>query len=112
MNNSNSSNISISIPDGIKEMLEEKLIQSSVGIEEIYGWIFDYFNHQFNGTEEPVAFKIFVNELSSNFADVKLKQLRTIGIDFPILLSKGTKKLYRRCRGHGQADRVDHEPSL
>ena len=92
MNNSNSSDISISIPDGIKEMLEEKLIQSSVGIEEIYGWIFDYFNYQFNGTEEPVAFKIFVNELSSNFADVKLKQLRTIGIDFPILLSKGTKK--------------------
>ncbi len=92
MNNSNSSQILISIPDGIKEMLEEKLIQSSVGIEEIYSWIFDYFNHQFNGREEPNGFKIFVNELSSAYANVKLKELRTIGIDFPILLSKGTKK--------------------
>ncbi len=92
MTNLNSSDISISIPDGIKEMLEEKLIQSSVGIEEIYSWIFDYFNREFYGSAKPKDFTIFVNELTVAFAEIKLKQIRTVGIDFPVLLSKGKNR--------------------
>jgi hypothetical protein len=92
MVNSNSSDISISIPGGIKEMLEEKLIQSNVGIEKVYSWIFDYFNHQFYGSDEPKDFPIFVNELTAGFSEIKLKQIRTVGIDLPILLSKGKNR--------------------
>ena len=92
MTNSNSSEISISIPDGIKEMLEEKLIQPCVGIKKVYSWIFDYFNHQFNGSEIPGDFPIFINELTAAFAEIKLKQIRTVGIDFPVLLSKGNNR--------------------
>ena len=89
MNNTKSSDLSISIPDGMKEMLVEKLIQSSAGIDEIYNWIFNYFNHQFNEFERPIACKVFVDELTASFSEIKLKQIRTVGIDFPILLSRG-----------------------
>jgi len=89
---SNSADISISIPDGVKEMLEEKLLTSNVGIDNVYGWIFDYFNHQFYGSDEPKDFSIFVNELTAPFSEIKLKQIRTVGIDFPVLLSKGKNR--------------------
>lgn len=87
-----SSDFTVSIPDDIKNVLKDHLIQPKVGINEVYNWFFGYFKNQFNGNEKLSNFSLFKNELSEQFNEIKKKNIQTIGIDFPILLSKGKNR--------------------
>ena len=87
-----SSDFNVSIPDDIKVLLEQHLIKPNVGIDAVYNWFFGYYKNQFNGNEKLLDFSLYKNELSDQFKEIKQKDTRTIGIDFPILLSKGKNR--------------------
>jgi len=87
-----SSDFIVSIPNDIKVLLKDHLIEPKVGIDEVYNWFFCYFKNQFNGNEKLSDFSLFKNELSEQFKEIKQKNIQTIGIDFPILLSKGKNR--------------------
>jgi len=87
-----SSDFNVSIPDDIKVLLEQHLIKPNVGIDAVYNWFFGYYKNQFNGYEKLLDFSLYKNELSDQFKEIKQKDTRTIGIDFPILLSKGKNR--------------------
>lgn len=80
--------LNATIPSVIKVLLKNKLINPKVGIDAVYNWLFDYFKNQFNGDVSLSDISLFKNELTDQFAFIKNKNIRTIGIDFPILLSK------------------------
>lgn len=80
--------LNASIPNDIKVLLKNKLINPKVGIDAVYNWLFDYFKNQFNGDVALSDIFLLKNELTDQFALIKNKNIRTIGIDFPILLSK------------------------
>lgn len=80
--------LNASIPSDIKVLLKNKLINPKVGIDAVYNWLFDYFKNQFNGDVALSDISLFKNELTDQFALIKNKNIRTIGIDFPIFLSK------------------------
>ena len=84
--------LNASIPNDIKVLLKNKLINPKVGIDAVYNWLFDYFRNQFNGDVTLSDISLFKNELTDQFALVKNKNTRTIGIDFPILLSSGKNR--------------------
>jgi hypothetical protein len=88
----NSSDLNVSIPSDIKDLLKQYLIQPNVGLDAIYNWFFGYFKNQFNGNEILSDFSLLKQELSDHFKKIKEKDIRTIGIDFPILLSKGKNR--------------------
>lgn len=87
-----SSDFNVSIPDDIKVLLEQHLIKPNLGIDAVYNWFFGYYKNQFNGNEKLLDFSLYKNELSEKFEVIKKKETRTIGIDFPILLSKGKNR--------------------
>jgi hypothetical protein len=88
----NLSNIILSIPEEIKEILKEQLIQPKVGVDAIYTWFSSYYKNQFGDIEPLVDLKLYKDELSEQFKEIKQKNIRTIGIDFPIRLSKGKNR--------------------
>jgi hypothetical protein len=88
----NLSNIILSIPEEIKETLKEQLIQPKVGVDAIYTWFSSYYKNQFEDYEPLVDLKLYKDELSEQFKEIKQKNIRTIGIDFPIRLSKGKNR--------------------
>jgi hypothetical protein len=88
----NSSDFIVSIPDEIKTLLRDYLIQPNVGIDAVYNWFYGYFTNQFTGEEFNSEIRLLKNELDDRFRGIKEKNVRTIGIDFPILLSKGKNR--------------------
>ena len=82
----------LDIPDEIKGLLKSRLLSYHYDIDEIYTSFRDYFNQQFNkehlrGTSAPI---LDVGDLNSAFQMIREKEIRTAGIDFPILLRKGS----------------------
>jgi hypothetical protein len=88
----NTSDFIVSIPDEIKILLQDYLIQPKVGIDAVYNWFYGYYTNQFSGEEFHAEMCLFKNELDDRFSGIKEKNARTIGIDFPILLSKGKNR--------------------
>jgi hypothetical protein len=88
----NLSNIILSVPEEIKETLKEQLIKPKVGIDAIYTWLFSYYKSQFGDFEALSDLKLYKDELSEQFKEIKQRNIRTIGIDFPIRLSKGKNR--------------------
>jgi hypothetical protein len=88
----NTSDFIVSIPDEIKILLQDYLIQPKVGIDAVYNWFYGYYTNQFSGEEFNAEICLFKNELNDRFSGIKEKNARTIGIDFPILLSKGKNR--------------------
>ncbi len=87
-----SSDFNVSIPRDIKVLLEQHLIRPNVGIDAVYNWFLSYYKNQFVGNEILSDFSLLKNELSEKFEAIKRKNIRTIGIDFPIVLSKGKNR--------------------
>ena len=84
--------ITISIPAEIKELLKSKVINPSCGIDHIYQAFDAYFNEQYDlSVERPEEFdyQLYKFDLVNDFSFVKELNVRSIGIDFPIKLSKG-----------------------
>lgn len=88
----NLSKIVLSIPEEIKGTLKEQLIQPKAGVDAIYTWFSSYYKNQFDDFEPLVDLKLCKDELSEQFKEIKQKNIRTIGIDFPIRLSKGKNR--------------------
>ncbi len=88
----NSSDYNISIPNDIKVLLEQHLIRPTAGLDAIYNWFLGFYKNQFTGNETLSDISLFKNELSDRFNTIKQKNIRTIGIDFPIFLSNGKNR--------------------
>lgn len=81
----------ISIPSEIKELLKSKVINPSCGIDLIYKAFDAYFNEQYNLPVERLEefdYQLSKFNLAADFSFLKDLSVRTIGIDFPIKLSK------------------------
>ena len=93
--NTNHSPITISIPAEIRELLKTKLINPSGGIDVIYQAFGTYFMEQYNliqKNQNQVDYQLSKFDLAADFSFLKDLSVRTIGIDFPIKLSKGKNR--------------------
>ncbi len=84
----------ISVHDEIKKLIEEKLIQPQVGINSIYEALENYFHKQYDRNKEiesPV-YHLTKNDLVGSFSFLQTKNIHSIGIDFPIKISKGLNR--------------------
>lgn len=91
----NQSQLSISIPAEIKELLKTNVINPSCGIDVIYQAFDTYFNEQYNliqNSQNQVDYQLSKFDLAADFSFLKNLSVRTIGIDFPIKLSKGKNR--------------------
>jgi hypothetical protein len=85
----------ISIPNEIKELLKSKVINPSCGIDHIYQAYDAYFNEQYDlPVERPEEFDYQLSkfDLVNDFSFLKELNVRSIGIDFPIKLSRGKNR--------------------
>jgi hypothetical protein len=81
-------------------MLEEKLLDTKGEIENIYKWLNNHFNQEYGleEIEEITPPELHVKMLVEDFSLVKSKNIRTVGIDFPIQMSTGSgKKVLMIC---------------
>jgi hypothetical protein len=82
-----------SIP-GIKELLSTKLVNSIDIIEDVYEWLQYYFDSQFDSNKifdrKPVVIDKAL--LAASFDMIKKEPVRALGIDFPVLISKGENR--------------------
>lgn len=93
--NTNHSPITISIPAEIRELLKTKLINPSGGIDVIYQAFDTYFMEQYNliqKNQNQVDYQLSKFDLAADFSFLKDLSVRTVGIDFPIKLSKGKNR--------------------
>lgn len=86
--------LTVSIPNEIKSLLEEKLINTRGRIDYIYKWLDNHFKKEFflQQDNKIESIHLDVAMFSDFFSILKEKKIRTIGIDFPIYLSKGGNK--------------------
>ncbi len=84
--------LSVGIPDGIERLLQEKLVHPSDGLQGMYRWIGDCFGEQYHGKPAvvPAAPELRTGDLKGSFAETCKSGVRNVGIDFPVLMSKGT----------------------
>ena len=68
-----SSDFNVSIPNDIKDLLKQYLIQPTIGIDAVYTWFFSYYKNQFNGNEILSDFSLLKNELSEKFEESSKK---------------------------------------
>lgn len=90
--NNDQSQLKISIPNEIKELLKTKVINPSCGLDIIYQSFESYFKEQYNlnqKNQNQVDYQLSKFDLAADFSFLKDLTVRTIGIDFPIKLSKG-----------------------
>jgi hypothetical protein len=75
-------------------MLCNELISSKESISSIYSWINDYFSKEFGLLSDISAQAIPLRKdlLALSFDLIRKNPVRTIGIDFPVLLSKGENR--------------------
>lgn len=78
----------------IDSMLSRELLCSKEIIKDIYNWINDYFSKEFGLVSDITALGITLrkDELTPCFDIIKNNPVRTIGIDFPVLISKGENR--------------------
>lgn len=78
----------------IQSMLCNELISSNESISSIYSWINDYFSKEFGLLSDISAQAIPLRKdlLTPSFDIIRNNPVRTIGIDFPVLLSKGENR--------------------
>lgn len=86
--------LTVSIPNEIKSLLEEKLINTGGKIDYIYKWLDNHFKKEYflQQDNKIESIHLDVAMFSDFFSILKGKKIRTIGIDFPIYLSKGKNK--------------------
>jgi hypothetical protein len=87
--------LTISIPNEIKELLKSKVINPSCGIDRIYQAFDAYFKEQYdfpNNKHDTDDYQLYKFDLVNDFSFVKELNVRSIGIDFPIKLSKGKNR--------------------
>lgn len=86
--------LTVSIPNEIKSLLEEKLINTGGKIDYIYKWLDNHFKKEYflQQDNKIESIHLDVAMFSDFFSILKEKKIRTIGIDFPIYLSKGGNK--------------------
>ncbi len=78
----------------IESLLSRELINSADCIERVYDWIANYFLVEFGSSIKISATEITLDKsvLCSSFDIIKNNPVRTIGVDFPVLLSKGENR--------------------
>jgi hypothetical protein len=78
----------------IKTLLFNDLINSTFVIDNAYDWLQDYFAFQYQVSTVLDRNNVLMDKsiLSSSFDIIKNNPVRTIGIDFPVLLSKGESR--------------------
>ena len=89
------SHLTISIPAEIKELLKTNVINPSCGFDMIYQSFESYFKEQYNlnqNSQNQVDYQLSKFDLAADFSFLKDLSVRTIGIDFPIKLSKGKNR--------------------
>ena len=89
------SHLTISIPAEIKILLKSKVINPSCGFDMIYQSFDMYFKEQYNliqNSQNQVDYQLSKFDLVADFSFLKDLSVRTIGIDFPIKLSKGKNR--------------------
>lgn len=86
--------IKLKLQPEIESMLYRELICSNESIKIIYAWINEYFSKEFGLLSDISAQAIPLRKelLTSSFDIIKNNPVRTIGIDFPVLLSKGENR--------------------
>lgn len=87
--------LNISIPAEIKELLNTNVINPSCGLHMIYQAFDAYFKEQFDLPVERLEkfdYQLSKYDLVADFSFLKDLSVRTIGIDFPIKLSKGKNR--------------------
>ena len=91
----NQSQLSISIPAEIKELLKTKVINPNCRIDVIYQAFDAYFKEQYDLPVERLEefdYQLSKFDFAADFSFLKDLSVRTIGIDFPIKLSKGKNR--------------------
>ncbi len=80
-----------SVPEEIVRLLETHLIMPEGGLYPVYEDLKRYFLEQYNQNSEKEKAKtaLSIADLVGDFAELKKESIRTVGIDFPILLKKG-----------------------
>lgn len=78
----------------IDSILCRHLISSKKSINTIYTWINEYFSREFKSLNVISAKPDILNKelLTASFDIIKRNPVRTIGIDFPVLISKGENR--------------------
>jgi len=87
--------LTISIPEEIKELLKSKVVNPSCGIDSIYQAFDAYFKEQYGLQDERLEefdYQLYKFDLVDDFSFVKELNVRSIGIDFPIKLSRGKNR--------------------
>lgn len=93
--NNNQSQLKISIPNEIKELLKTKVINPSCGLDIIYQSFESYFKEQYNlnqKNQNQVDYQLSKFDLVNEFSFIHDLNVRSIGIDFPLKLSKGKNR--------------------
>jgi hypothetical protein len=82
--------ISVSIPSQIKELLSSQLLKNRGKIDQFYLWVEQYFQNQFfESTDFTVNAPLFdIQDLTGCYSSELNSDVRNLGIDFPVLLSK------------------------
>ena len=86
--------IKLQLQPEIESMLCSELINSNHCIKSIYAWINEYFSKEFGLINSISTQTIELNKrlLSPAYDIIRNNPVRTIGIDFPVLLSKGENR--------------------
>lgn len=86
--------IKLKLQPEIESLLCSELLSSNESIKSIYTWINEYFFKEFGLLSDISAQAITLrkNLLTPSFDIIKNNPVRTIGIDFPVLLSKGENR--------------------
>jgi hypothetical protein len=86
--------IKLKLQPEIESILDRELLISNESIKSIYVWINDYFSKEFGLLSEVSVPGITLRRdaLTPSFDIIKNNLVRTIGIDFPVLLSKGENR--------------------
>lgn len=84
----------IVVPEAIKCALRGRLLNETYNIDAIYDIFQDYFNQQF--TDLAGKFQSYpglaLSDLGRAFSLISSKEIRTGGIDFPLMLRKGSSR--------------------
>lgn len=104
-----------SVPEKIVSLLEEQLIKPEGGLYPVYEDLKRYFLEQNTQNFEKANSKtaLSIADLVGDFADLKKEDIRTVGIDFPILLKKGKDRpLLMVCALDPRRDKSSETASL
>lgn len=86
--------VKLKLQPEIEYMLSTTLIRSYNSVRSIYAWIDEYFSKEFELKSDILSQVITIDKsiLSPSFDIVKNNSVRTIGVDFPVMISKGENR--------------------